>query len=94
MTPLVHTVESIVSSHGTRFEVWICTQHSVVGTADSILIREVHVLVCLLVRFHFNILYSSGTVVGATECVWPGIRALGSSENTSELLIDACQEGR
>ena len=45
MTPLVHTVESIVSSHGTRFEVWICTQHSVVGTADSVLIREVHVLV-------------------------------------------------
>ena len=45
MTPLVHTVESIVSSHGTRFEVGICTQHSVVGTADSVLIREVHVLV-------------------------------------------------
>ena len=51
-----------------------------VGTADSILIREVHVLVCPLVRFHFNILYSSGTVVGATECVCPGIRAVGSSK--------------
>ena len=48
----------------------------VVGTADSVLIREVHVLVCPLVRFHFYILYSSGTVVGATECVWPGIRAV------------------
>ena len=48
----------------------------VAGTADSVLIREVHVLVCPLVRFHFNILYSSGTVVGVTECVWPGIRAV------------------
>ena len=46
------------------------------GTADSVLIREVHVLVCPLVRFHFNILYNSGTVVGVTECVWPGIRAV------------------
>ena len=47
------------------------------GTADSVLIREVHVLVCPLVRFHFNILYHSGTVVGVTEFVWPGIRAVG-----------------
>ena len=49
---------------------------------------------CPLVRFHLIVLYSSGTVVGATERVWPGIRAVGSSKNTTELLIDACQEER
>ena len=33
------------------------------------------------------ILYRSGTVVGVTECVWSGIRALSSSQNTTELLL-------
>ena len=40
------------------------------------------------------ILYRSGTVVGVTECVWSGIRALSSSQNTTKLLADACHEER
>ena len=48
--------------------------NSVAGTADSILIREV--CLCPLVRYHFNMLYNSGTVCGVAKCVWPGIRAV------------------
>ena len=57
------------------------------GTADSVLIREVHVLVCPLVRFHFNILYNSGTVVGAIQSV--SGQALERLIDTTELLADA-----
>ena len=80
MTPLVHTVESIVSSHGTRFEVYGFVLSTLWLGLQTVSSLERCMSLCPLVKFHFNILYSSGTVVGATECVCPGIRAVASSK--------------